>query len=539
MTKSLAVDSNNDLYLDNNGNIAIVTGLTAVMQSCQQAAQTLLGEMVLQTNQGIPYFQVVFTGVPNVAQFEAALRTAFLAVPGVTQVASIDIIQTGDPDSAEPFNALSYTATIDTIYGQGTLPFTQGSPDTTELTSLGLAALEYDFRDENGVIVPTTGAVLADVIQEYKDIFGEDLNPALNTPQGLLITAETLARTTVLANNCQIANQINPNFAGGIFLDAIGRLTDFLRKPAEFTLVAADLTGEPGTTISAFSQAKESVTGNVFELVSTVTLDGSGQGSGVFRAVNSGPIMVPPGTLTQIVSGGVLGWETVNNPNEQSSVGTAEQSDEEYRNERNLTLASQGITLSEAIISGVRQVNGVASVLFRQNNTNSNMVIDGVTLVPHSIYVCVDGGIDADIANVIQEKTMGLAFNGSTTVNITDEFSGQIIPVKFDKPTEVPILVRATAKQNQNTQDIETAIRDAIDNYANGKLTLEQGLTVGQTVSPFELAGAVNREYPQIYIGKMEISLTGSINYTTNEIPIGINQKATIAKQDITVIVTP
>lgn len=112
MTQTFAVNQNNDMYLDQNGNIAMISGQDAVMQACQQAAQTLLGEMVLLTSDGIPYFQVVFNGVPNLQQLNASLRTAFLGVTGVTQVQSLDISQTGANGQS-----LSYTAVIATIYG--------------------------------------------------------------------------------------------------------------------------------------------------------------------------------------------------------------------------------------------------------------------------------------------------------------------------------------------------------------------------------------------------------------------------------------
>ena len=45
--------------------------------------------MVFNVNQGIPYFQTVWIGVPNIQQFKAALRAAFLTVPNVVEVISL------------------------------------------------------------------------------------------------------------------------------------------------------------------------------------------------------------------------------------------------------------------------------------------------------------------------------------------------------------------------------------------------------------------------------------------------------------------
>ena len=79
----------NDIYLDANGNLATSNDLQCVLENCSEAARTLLGEMILNTDQGIPYFQVVWVGVPNETQFAAALRLAFLSVTGVVEVVTL------------------------------------------------------------------------------------------------------------------------------------------------------------------------------------------------------------------------------------------------------------------------------------------------------------------------------------------------------------------------------------------------------------------------------------------------------------------
>jgi hypothetical protein len=103
----------NDIYLTPDGNISLSFDIQAALQACAQAAKTLLGEMIFNINQGIPYFQTVWVGVPNIQQFTAALRGAFLAVPNVIEVISLITSQVG--------NALTYTAIIRTSFGVGNL----------------------------------------------------------------------------------------------------------------------------------------------------------------------------------------------------------------------------------------------------------------------------------------------------------------------------------------------------------------------------------------------------------------------------------
>lgn len=99
----------NDIYLDGDNNISVSFDLQAVLQACAQAAQTLLGEVFLNVNEGIPYFQTLWVGTPNVQQFNAALRAAFLNVPNVVEVISLMTSQVN--------NNLTYTAVIQTTFG--------------------------------------------------------------------------------------------------------------------------------------------------------------------------------------------------------------------------------------------------------------------------------------------------------------------------------------------------------------------------------------------------------------------------------------
>ena len=396
---------------------------------------------------------------------------------------------------------------------------------------------DYIYDDNTGVISPDTGTILTTVQNEYKVVFGSDLIVTANTPQGILINVETIARAATLANNAQIANQINPNIAGGVFLDAIGALTGSARTSAQYTLVTADLTGIPGTIIPINSIAKNNSNGEEFQTTFQVTLDGSGMASVDFQAINPGPISCQPNTLTVIVSG-IYGWETVDNPLAATFIGQTTQSDVQFRNLRKVTLAGQSSSLSEAIVTALYNTPGVSSVSFRQNKDSSPQVIDGIPMVANSIYACVDGGTDNDVATALDnKKSGGCNYNGSVVVNVTDPFSGQIVPVQFDRPTEIPIAVQATIYADDEIQDPTTAVKKAIVDYANGNLSSEAGLIVGQNVSPWELSGAVNREYPSIFINDMKISPVVPLSFTRDNIVIGLDEIATISDGDIAVVI--
>jgi hypothetical protein len=173
---------------------------------------------------------------------------------------------------------------------------------------------DYQWVTSTGVIVPDTSDLRDVVSAEFRAALGADLVTTPDTPQGVLITAETVARDAVARNNAALANQINPNLSGGVFLDALWALTGGARFTATFSLIeGVELGGAAFAIIPAGSQASVGAGGDVFELVSAVVLDATGAGLGTFQALETGPVAAPVAALDTIVSG-VLGWETVTNP---------------------------------------------------------------------------------------------------------------------------------------------------------------------------------------------------------------------------------
>lgn len=395
---------------------------------------------------------------------------------------------------------------------------------------------DYGFIVETGVIVPDTSTTLAQVQDEFRAAFGSDLDVSPETPQGVLITAETLSRDAVARNNAALANQINPNLSGGVFLDAVWAITGGRRFTATPSIVrGVEMTGVPSTIIPAGSVATTGADGARFLLITPVVLDGAGQGLGIFQSEALGPIPAAIGALNTIVTS-VLGWETVTNPY-AAEEGDPGESDAAARRRRRQTLALQAVSLPEAIVSGVNDLPGVQSLAFRENVTDDPIVIEGVTLEPHSIYVCVDGGLDNDIGlMLLRKKSMGCGWNGTTTVNVTEPYSSQVYPVQFSRPELVTIYMRVTVAAGAPYADVPATVRAAILAYANGEQD-DTGFVVGGDVSAFEIAGAVNRDAAPIYVTNLELSLNG-IDYSSATIPITIAQKAMTVAGNIQVTVT-
>lgn len=396
----------------------------------------------------------------------------------------------------------------------------------------------YLYITPQGVVVPDTSQILADVTAEYVAVFGADLVTTPDSPAGLLINAEALARTEVVQNNAAVLNQINPNIAGGVFLDGIMGLMGIGRNSSSKTYVSAvDITGAAGTVIPVGSLAQD-VSGNKYALVSGVIIGLDGTTTGDFQCTVDGPTACPAHTLDTIVSS-VLGWETVDNA-APGVIGSNTQSDVSARAYRNNTLGFQGVALAVAISSAVHAVEGVKSLWFQENVASTTEVINGISMTSHSIYVAVDGGNSTDIAAALLEnKSTGSNWIGTTTVDLIEPISGQEYAVKFAVATPVSVSIEIETI-NGNSADIKQAVL----NYMNGLVTGfplvdRSAWAVGGTLSCFEIAAAVAAQFPQYIITNVEINLTsGGAGFATTPLTAAVNEVFFTAASAISVTVT-
>lgn len=111
--KTFLSTSSEDFALDAAGNLAVISGPDAILQTSRQYVRARRGEMIHNMDQGVPYDPIVWSGAPNIAQFEAAIRTRLLQMPEVTGVQSLVASLDG--------NILGYTAVISTETGEVTV----------------------------------------------------------------------------------------------------------------------------------------------------------------------------------------------------------------------------------------------------------------------------------------------------------------------------------------------------------------------------------------------------------------------------------
>lgn len=396
--------------------------------------------------------------------------------------------------------------------------------------------MAYQYNDQTGLIVPDESALLSDVQQEYRDVFGADLDVTETSPQGKLIAAETLSRTGVAQNNTAVANQINPNQSEGVFLDTLAALLGIEREGAQRSTfsVSPTVTGVSGTVIPAGSRAS-TANGDLFETTTAVTIGPTNTVQVAFRSVETGPIAAPVNSLTNIETA-ILGWETVTN-SAAATVGRIQESNLAFRQRRRASVGNNARVGPAAVIAALREVSGVTSVTFRQNVTPATATVDGVSIPANTIYVVVNGGSDADIGQALLTKLGGSDFLGAVEQTIVEPVSGQPYIVRHDRPVEVGVEIDITARVPSSLNDPVGTIRQSVLDYAAGLILPDPGFILNADVSPFEIASAINTRNPEVFVSVVGVGPKDSAT-STSIFPIAINEIATILSSDITVTVS-
>lgn len=85
---TIALNAENDSYLNPDGGIAIIYGVDSVAQTVSNAIQLFLGEYQYNTTKGIPWTTILGQDFDKLL-LDLYIETAVLAVPYVTNIESI------------------------------------------------------------------------------------------------------------------------------------------------------------------------------------------------------------------------------------------------------------------------------------------------------------------------------------------------------------------------------------------------------------------------------------------------------------------
>lgn len=393
----------------------------------------------------------------------------------------------------------------------------------------------------NSGITPTTlDGYITLLNQVFQTAFGADFTVDPETPQGQLIGDIALAMSTSDDQHVVTAQALDIFKAFANQIEGIAAALAVERRAASNTVVTAQLTGVAATLIPLGSLAK-SDDGDVFALTAAATLDGAGEASATFQAQETGAIAVGINELTNVVSI-VPGWETIDN-SAKGSPGAAAELDSAYRATYFRTLGKNAVTTLEAITSAVADVDTVTDVRGEENDTGSPVVVDGVTLDPHSIAIVVEGGAEADIATAIRlKKNGGTVMMGTTTV-----LDPPNNPIKYYEVTHIDIEVDVdiTIDETVFPSNGLVLMKERIYNYiiglfagaADDSFFETDGMRIGEDLVKQRLYTPIN-SVPGHVVNTLTMDLLGDSG-DTDPITADLNEKITFADiDDITISIT-
>lgn len=387
-----------------------------------------------------------------------------------------------------------------------------------------------------GLVIPAETDVLAGVQADMNSAFGGRLNPALETPQGQLASSQAAVIADKNNEIATVVNQVDPQYAADRFQDAIGRIYFLTRKPATPTAVTATLTGLVGTVIPAGTLAQDT-SGNTYAASGSATISITGTVDAEFQNIENGPIPCAAGTLTQVYQA-VPGWDAITNAADGTMGQNVEsRADFEYRRKNSVALNGKGTP--GAIYAEVFALADVLDVYVKDNPSGStvNTGSTNYPLLPHSVYVAVVGGADADIAAAIwRKKDVGCDYNGNTSVVVTDD-SGYNYPqptytVKFERPDALPVKF---AVQLVNDASLPSNIVQLVQNAIIARFNGADGTTrerMGSLILASRYYGAVVSVAPNVSLISI---LIGTSTPTLSQVSVGIDQKPTLSVADISV----
>lgn len=88
---TLQTNDNNDIFMDVSGNLAIAGGDLAAMQTVRHAVLTNKGELPLDQQAGVAYFDTVFCDTPNLESFRQNVQQVAEKVQGVQSVQDFEL----------------------------------------------------------------------------------------------------------------------------------------------------------------------------------------------------------------------------------------------------------------------------------------------------------------------------------------------------------------------------------------------------------------------------------------------------------------
>jgi uncharacterized phage protein gp47/JayE len=359
-----------------------------------------------------------------------------------------------------------------------------------------------------GLTIPTRAEIRAQILDGgdgflgLRQIYGADINVDPNTPDGNMVELLVQASIDYYELLASVYNSFDPDTAVGTVLDLRCAINGVARLAGTFSTQMVTVVTSQAVTIPGLDTAPDApftvsdAAGNRFFLEETTVVGAAGSQDLEFRAEDLGAVIVAANTLTTIVTV-QLGVVSVTNGVLSGTTGVDEETDAQLRVRRQNSVEVPSKGYLEGLVGALYAIDGVTSVLVLENVTSS---ADGDGIPGHSIWVIVNGGTDAAVANAIYvHRNAGCGMKGSVSVNVT-QVDGSIFAVLFDRPTPETLWISFNA----------TAITGTVDEaYIRAQLLAQLSYAINQPAVASQITALVESIASNVYLDSVGVGNDG------------------------------
>lgn len=303
--------------------------------------------------------------------------------------------------------------------------------------------------DANGLQTKTMTELINEYVAAMEAIYGTDISLESDTPDGQLMMLHLQSVIDILDLIRETYSSFDPDQAIGVVLDQRVAINGIIRKSGTYSITdvtvvatqALNLSGLDDPVNETFTVADNA--GTRWNLVSSFSFSGPGTQALSFQAEEIGQVLTIPNTINKIETI-VLGVQSVNNPNHQTSVGLNEETDAQLRQRRRRSVSINSQGYYQALKSALEDLNGVLEARVEENDTDATNS-DGVP--EHSIWVIIDGAADPfDVADTIYRyRNAGCGTFGTVVYNY-ERYDGSFIDLRWDWAGTETLYIEFTAQ---------------------------------------------------------------------------------------------
>lgn len=309
-----------------------------------------------------------------------------------------------------------------------------------------------------GLDIQTFDEIFTEITDGYKTIYGSDINVDSDSPDGQRVGIEANHVLDAQAFAASIYAGLDPDLSNSAMLDIIIKICGLYRRPATRSQWDLSVTVVNDGNILAGYTVKDELD-QEWEC-SSDTVVTAGVNTVTFLSVTYGAVEgVAFSTIEQVDYDTNV---TLIEAPLDATIGIEEETDEELRRRRNLSLENPSQSTYGGLYAKIANLPGVTDLEIYENKENTYDATND--LDGNSIWVVVEGGDTTEIAEQIVKNSIGVGLKGTVEAYYTEEitrpdgttFDKQHL-TRFDRPDEVDIYVTLTATRKVATVAIDTA----------------------------------------------------------------------------------